>query len=145
MMRLKKRSYGFSLLELCTVVAIIGILASIALPKYLLTAEKGRLTEAKSILSALRGAQVRYMAQMEHFTNVLADLDTQPSGLKYFTVNIAGIDITQPAALLQGTQVATCVRNTVQNVNAFPAGYVVSINQLGTVSSSDVNVQQRLI
>lgn len=143
--RLKQRTYGFTLLEMIVVVVILSILSSIALPKYLIMAEKGRMAEAKSTLAALRDAQVRYMAQMEHFTNVLADLDTPPSGMKYFNVDITGTDTSLAAALNPNTEVATCVRNSVNSVNTFPANYVVNINQFGTISSTSPSVRQKLI
>jgi prepilin-type N-terminal cleavage/methylation domain-containing protein len=47
----KKR--GFTLLELCFVVAIIGILASIALPNYTIYVHRSRATEALVALESI--------------------------------------------------------------------------------------------
>ncbi|MDD5005905.1 MAG: prepilin-type N-terminal cleavage/methylation domain-containing protein [Candidatus Omnitrophica bacterium] len=54
---------GFTLIELIIVIIVIGILASIALPRYQRIAEKSRVAEAKNILSTIRSAQLTYYAQ----------------------------------------------------------------------------------
>jgi len=59
------------------VVIIIGTLASIALPQYLKAAERARVAEALLVLSAIRGAEMRYNALREGkgYTGNLTDLD----------------------------------------------------------------------
>ena len=58
---MKMNKKGFTLIELLVVVLIIGILAAIALPQYFKAVERSRSAEALSILTALGGAQQRYM------------------------------------------------------------------------------------
>ncbi len=58
----RKSQSGFTLIELLVVVLIIGILAAIAVPQYFKVVEKGKVSEAMSMLDALRGAQERYLA-----------------------------------------------------------------------------------
>jgi len=67
------------------VVIIIAILASIALPGYLRTAERSHAAEALTVLSAIRGAQQRYAAQNNNVFGAVAqqcqlDVDIPGSG-----------------------------------------------------------------
>ena len=51
---MKKHSYGFTLLEMMVVIAIIGILAAIALPSYRSHVEKTNLAEARQKMVDIR-------------------------------------------------------------------------------------------
>ena len=53
-MKLKKNQSGFTLLEIIIVIIIIGILASIALPKFFKTVEYSRSSEALANLGTIR-------------------------------------------------------------------------------------------
>ena len=76
----------FTLLELLTVVIIIAILASIAIPQFFRAAERARASEGVHILGVLRSAQLRYYAEHGGFTDNLSDLDIDipQKSLKYF-------------------------------------------------------------
>ena len=53
-------SAGFTLIELLVVVLIIGILASVAVPKYMLAVRKTKATAALAFLEKLSDAQSVY-------------------------------------------------------------------------------------
>jgi type IV pilus assembly protein PilE len=135
MLRLKKKSSGFTLLELIIVVIVIGILASIALPRYLQVAEKGRMAEAKSILGALRSAQLRYVAARGHFTNAAGDLDIASTTARYFSPIALATDVSVAGGDSDATIVSTVTRNAAENIAGF-IGYTVSITQGGTIAAS---------
>lgn len=64
--RIRNRK-GFTLVELMIVVAIIGILAAIAIPNFLMFRLKAKTSEAKSNLGAIRSTEVAYYAEWNYF------------------------------------------------------------------------------
>lgn len=61
-----KKKKGFTLLELVVVIIIIAILASLGFTQYTKIVERGRASEARTILGQLRTAQEMY--QLEYYT-----------------------------------------------------------------------------
>lgn len=73
-----KRSSGFTLIELMITVAIIGILASIALPSYAEYVRRSRLTEMMNELSTMR---VRLEQYYQDNRNYGSDADGCGNGI----------------------------------------------------------------
>ncbi len=63
MQRRHQRKGGFTLIELMIVVAIIGILAAIAVPNFMLFQLRSKTGEAKMNLAAIRTAEEGYFAE----------------------------------------------------------------------------------
>ena len=82
---------GFTLLELLTVVIIIAILATIAVPQFFKAAERARAAEGVNILGVLRSAQLRYYAEHGNFATRLNDLDVDIPTAKYFNAGSIGL------------------------------------------------------
>lgn len=68
-----KRSRGFTLIELMIVVAIIGVLASVAIPSFINYQLSSKRTEAYANLSALAKAQKSYFAEYNDFAPALSE------------------------------------------------------------------------
>ena len=83
-----KRKKGFTLLELIIVVIIIGILATLALPRFMKAGSRARWAAAAQTLGIIRGAQMRYYAERENWSTLMSDLDiTLPDVPGRWTIN----------------------------------------------------------
>lgn len=85
-----KSRRGFTLIELLIVVVIIGILASIAIPKFANTKEKAYLAAMKSDLRNLATAQEAFLFDSLTYTTSLVMLNNyQPTAGVTIVVNTA--------------------------------------------------------
>ncbi|MEO5799792.1 MAG: prepilin-type N-terminal cleavage/methylation domain-containing protein [Gemmatimonadales bacterium] len=70
---------GFTLIELLIVVVIIGILASIAIPKFAATKDKAKLAAVKTDIRNIITGQEAYFADYNTYTNTLPNTIFAPS------------------------------------------------------------------
>ena len=68
-MRRNQKESGFTLLEIIIVIIIVGVLASLALPKFFKTVEYSRATEALASLNAVRQSMERCYLQRNSYAN----------------------------------------------------------------------------
>lgn len=71
-----RKAKGFTLIELMIVVAIIGILAAIAIPKFAELIRKSKEGATKGNLGALRSALTIYYSENEMFPDTAANVTT---------------------------------------------------------------------
>jgi prepilin-type N-terminal cleavage/methylation domain-containing protein len=78
--RKSNRSRGYTIIELMFTVAIVGILASIAIPNYQLYRYRTRTAEIASLFSGIRAAQDAFFATHDAFANITAPNPPTPPG-----------------------------------------------------------------
>ena len=121
------------------VVSIIGVLASLAIPQYLKTVERARMTEAILMLGQLRSAQIVYKAQTSKFSKKLASLNFDPTDISGTPV----FDYLDPVTNPLGTTFDIRARRRGPDQGAPPVGrgcvehYVLHVDQTGTIIGQD--------
>ena len=73
------KSNGFTLIELVVVIVILGILAAIAVPKYIDVTERAREASDRSVLGSLRSSTHLLYAQNILSTNSLTGTNLWPA------------------------------------------------------------------
>lgn len=71
-----KSAQGFSLMELMIVIAVLGILVTIAYPSYQSMAQQSRRADAQNALLALQMAQTRFRGNCPHYAQNIGTSNT---------------------------------------------------------------------
>jgi len=93
MLRWNRKKKGFTLVELVIVIAILGILALYALPKYQGVVEQARSSEAQAQLGSFRSALGIYYAKNHGVYPAYATVD---SGKIFANDEVPEVEITTP-------------------------------------------------
>jgi len=81
-MALKKTTRGFTLVEIMFVVAIVGVLSSVAVPRYLRYSLRARQAEAFVVLGAVKNTQFGYLAANDCFSATIPNPPLAPLNVK---------------------------------------------------------------
>ncbi len=101
-----KAACGFNLLELMITVAIIGILATVALPTYQEYVQRGRISDAIGNLAPMQGKMDQYFLDNRTYVGACAanSLAPQPPDSTYFTYGCG--DLSQSTYTVTATGLA---------------------------------------
>ena len=98
-----KNQNGFTLIELIMVTIILGILAAVAIPRYMTTVVRAEAAAEDAVISSIRAGLETYAVEqlMDNGRrswpdNPFEGLDTKPSG---FTTDATDADVENPSQL----------------------------------------------
>lgn len=130
-----KKTAGFTLVELMIVVAIVGILASIAVPAYTEYVQRGKISEATSQLATMAVKLEQYFQDNRTYAGACAAGTTAPlpTGTEYFTyscpaltANTFTVQADGVAAKGMGGFTYTIAPNNAKATTSVPAGWTTS-------------------
>jgi type IV pilus assembly protein PilA len=142
---------GFSLIELMIVVAIIGILATIAIPNFNRFQAKAKQSEAKGNLTGLYTAEKSFYAEWSQYFADFRDIGFAPEGKLTYMVGFAGANNVSPNTPYNGpsgfsaapTQIDTASALAGNSIHVMPvtgiptsltvASATCQVNALGTI------------
>ena len=109
----QKLSRGFTLVELMIVVAIVGILASIAYPSYMEYMRKSNRAAAQSFMMDVAQRQQQYLMDARTYAGDLGTLGvTVPAEVsKFYVVSIGAVGATPPTFTVTATATGSQVKD----------------------------------
>ncbi len=130
--RKRMNQKGFTLVELMVVIAILGVLAAIAIPKFNESTAKANTARIQADLRTLDSALVQYQADGGTVTNALSASTDDSDLQKYMTTKLSQLKAPKGDYYVIGKKAP--------NNNSAPASYAVKDKRavLGTLTSEQV-------
>jgi len=90
MLKKLKNNNGFSLTELMIAIVIIGVLSMVAIPKFMGTTTKAKLSEFSPILMQIYSLEEGFFQETDKYATDLKQLDFTDPESKYFDYTLEG-------------------------------------------------------
>ncbi|MEO7161483.1 MAG: prepilin-type N-terminal cleavage/methylation domain-containing protein [Bdellovibrionia bacterium] len=126
----KIQNRGFTLVELMVVVAIIGILSSVAIPSYQNAQSRSRQTEAKMNLGSLYSAEMAVSLEQSSFSACLYDIGFDPI-TSYYTIGFGRVDSTCPDGIRNLSCANTFAGGSATACSQSPSSYKLALIATG--------------
>lgn len=136
-MKSMRKMNGFTLIELLVAIAIVGIIASVALPSYNESVKKSRRADAYVALTEGAMNQERYYTLNNQFSSAAMTTTTSDDG--YYTISGDFSDCTDSCFKLSATPVSTesqASDETCWTMTISHTGKKFSKNKVGTSNPS---------
>ena len=134
---MKLNNKGFSLVELMVVVAIIGILASIAVPSINKYMAKARQSEAKTNLGSLYTAEKAFAAEYTRFHSAFQAVGFSPEGRMRYNVGFGAAGVNAAAVdgyILPPVGVNIALISSLSYCTALPANCTMLVGSDGVAA-----------
>jgi len=137
--RINHNQKGFTLIELMIVVVIIGILAALAIPRFMAATTKSKQSEAKQLLKQIYTMEHAYRQEFDTYAcNGLTGSSAAPTALATIGVEIM-VSARYTYAVTAGANTFSCTATA--NLDDDATNDVWTIDQTGalTCTSNDVD------
>lgn len=139
---MRRSIQGFTLIELIIVITIMGILAAVALPRFINAQRDARVAKAQALFGSIRAAAAlaRSRCELDLAGLVAGGTCTATAG----TANMDGTPVTMinrfPAATAAGIQAAAQLVPASDGLTATIAGTTITFDMLGATTATTCRI-----